>query len=93
MNVQQFGGVLTIIVDNKALEDPENLVMADDGNGMGLKIPTFLIGLDDGNKIKEAIHEMKVEEIAKKSDEDSKEPEPQDQPDGRPDNRFRNWRQ
>ena len=55
-NVQKFGGVLTLVVDNKAGEDPDYLVMADDGSGESVSIPTFMIGLYDGYKLKEAIH-------------------------------------
>ena len=47
---------MMIVVDNKAGEDPDYLVMADDGKGESIYIPTFLIGTYDGTKLKEAIH-------------------------------------
>jgi hypothetical protein len=32
-NVQKYGGQLALVVDNKFFEDPDFLVMADDGKG------------------------------------------------------------
>lgn len=46
-----------VVVDNKAREDPELLIMADDGRGGSVKIPSFLIGKADGDRIIEEIHE------------------------------------
>jgi len=48
------------VVDNKENEDPEFLVMADDGTGSSVNIPTFLIGKSAGSILKEEIHK-KVE--------------------------------
>jgi hypothetical protein len=50
-----------LVIDNKAFEDPEYMVMADDGNGESVYIPSFLITMHDGIKIKEEIH--KTEDI------------------------------
>ena len=49
--------MMMIVVDNKSYENPELLIMADDGRGSSVKIPSFLIGMGDGDKLKEAIHE------------------------------------
>ena len=53
-----------IVVDNR-LENSTNLVMADDGAGSTVHIPSFIISLNDGNLIKETLKErdvfMKVE--------------------------------
>ena len=57
MNVQNFGGMMMVVVDNVESEDPELLIMADDGRGSAVKIPSFLIGHNDGERLKEAIHE------------------------------------
>lgn len=46
-----------LVVDNKPLEDPKYLVMADDGSGGSVKIPSMLIGKQDGEKLKTAIHD------------------------------------
>jgi hypothetical protein len=60
-NVQKFGGVMAIIVDNKDGEVVNHIVMADDGKGESINIPTFLIGKLDGAKIKEVIHDHKAD--------------------------------
>jgi len=46
-NVALNGGELAIIIDNKN-EDINGVVMADDGTGAGLRIPSILIGNADG---------------------------------------------
>jgi hypothetical protein len=43
-NIEKFGGVMAIIIDNKDGEVVESIVMADDGKGESVNIPTFLIG-------------------------------------------------
>ena len=63
-NVQRFGAVMVIVVDNKIMEDPTLLVMADDGSGNSVIIPSMLIGWNDGEELKAAIHEQ--EDKAKK---------------------------
>jgi hypothetical protein len=55
LNIQKYGGILAIIVDNKEFEDPDRLIMSDDGTGKAVKIPSFLIGKSDGDKIKAAL--------------------------------------
>ena len=47
---------MTIVVDNAKFEDPDSIVMADDGKGESVNIPTFMISSFDGEKLKEAIH-------------------------------------
>lgn len=59
LNIQKFGGILGIIVDDKEFEDPDHLIMSDDGTGKAVRIPSFLIGKSDGDKIKEALYESK----------------------------------
>ena len=44
-----------MIVDNKEYENPKSLIMADDGTGNSVNIPTFLIGYSDGQLLKDAI--------------------------------------
>ena len=51
---------MALIVDyNKQ----EHTTMSDDGQGKSIKIPSFLIGKQDGNKLKETIHQMTLKEI------------------------------
>ena len=47
-HIQQFGGILAIIVDNKKEQSPLQVIMADDGKGSAIKIPSFLIRYSDG---------------------------------------------
>lgn len=44
--------------------------MSDDGQGGSIKIPSFLIGKQDGKKVKETIHQMEEERIKELSNED-----------------------
>jgi len=62
---------MMIVVDNKLAEDPTLLVMADDGQGNSVKIPSMLIGYSDGEKMKSSIHLQ--EEKAKKHGEEDDE--------------------
>jgi hypothetical protein len=50
-NVEHAGGRLAIVIDDKDNEDPENIIMVDDGSGNGIRIPAILIGKTDGRKI------------------------------------------
>ena len=45
-----------VVVDNKKNEDASKLHMADDGKGKSVKIPSFIIGYQDGVILKEAIY-------------------------------------
>lgn len=45
-----------VVVDNKKTEDVDAVVMADDGKGSSVSIPTWMIDYDDGIVLKEAIH-------------------------------------
>lgn len=65
-NIQKFGGLMAIIIDRN---DEEHTHMSDDGQGSSIYIPSFLIGKRDGDLIKEAIHEAKVDDIGKKKDD------------------------
>jgi len=52
-NVQNAGGFAVIIVDN--VEEWFLPYMADDGTGHDINIPSVLIGMDDGQRIKDSI--------------------------------------
>jgi hypothetical protein len=45
-----------IVVDNDIFENPDYLVMADDGTGSSVTIPSMLISYNDGLLLKGAIH-------------------------------------
>lgn len=57
-----------VVIDNKRFENPKNLIMADDGSGSSVKIPTFLISYSDGQKLIQAIHHSEEIEEEKKAD-------------------------
>ncbi len=48
---------MAIIADNNAYEDPDQIVMADDGTGSSIKIPTMLISNKNGSKLKNALRD------------------------------------
>lgn len=51
-NVQKIGGGLALIVDNRD-ENLDNVLMADDGTGSDIIIPTIMISKEEGDKIKD----------------------------------------
>ena len=65
-HVQDFGGALMIVVDNKKNEDASKLHMADDGKGKSVTIPSFIINYQDGVILKEAIHKVMPKESRRK---------------------------
>ena len=63
-NAQKFGASMLLVIDNKWEESPKNLVMADDGMGSSVYIPSFIIKRSDGEILKDAV---KTWEHAKQS--------------------------
>lgn len=53
-NVQEHGGALVLVANNKN-EDPSRIIMIDDGTGTQIVIPTILIGKESGKKLREGI--------------------------------------
>jgi hypothetical protein len=51
-NLEKLGVKLAIIADSEE-EKSENLIMADDGSGKSINIPSFIIRKHDGEKLKE----------------------------------------
>jgi len=54
-NIEKVGAKLAIICDSFA-EGSENVVMADDGSGGTVNVPSFLIRKKDCDAIKEELH-------------------------------------
>ena len=50
-NVEHGGAKLAIIVDEVDKEDPQMIVMVDDGTGNGIQIPSIMIGKTQGEKL------------------------------------------
>ena len=54
-NIELIGGKLGIVVDNKK-ELTENLIMADDGAGSSVHIPSFIIRNSSGSILKDTLN-------------------------------------
>jgi len=63
INMEDAGAAIGIIIDNTN-ESIENLVMADDGNGAGIRIPSMLISKSDGAKITDFLKTASAEQLA-----------------------------
>ena len=50
-NIEHAGGRLGIVINNQ--NDANGIIMSDDGSGMGISIPSFLISKKDGDILKE----------------------------------------
>jgi hypothetical protein len=46
-NAERAGASLVVVIDNK-VENITNVIMGDDGTGVGIRIPSMLIGKSDG---------------------------------------------
>ena len=57
-NVERAGGSLAVIIDNH-YEDIQNVILPDDGTGMGIRIPSMIIGQSDGQIIMDYVKESK----------------------------------
>ena len=57
-NVESAGGSLAVIIDNYN-EDINNVILSDDGTGMGIRIPSMIIGKTDGEIIMDYVKENK----------------------------------
>ena len=49
-NIARAGGKVAIIIDTEN-ENINGVIMSDDGTGMGISIPSILIGSKDGKKL------------------------------------------
>lgn len=71
-NIQHAGGRLGIVMDNK-VEDITSVIMSDDGTGMGIMIPSLLIGRGDGQILKTFLEDHGGTHYFKKKTNDTKE--------------------
>lgn len=51
-NGERAGASLVVVIDNR-LEDISDVIMGDDGTGLGIRIPSMLIGRDSGAILRE----------------------------------------
>ena len=62
-NMENVGVAVGIIYDDKE-ENPESVIMSDDGSGGGLKIPAMLISRLDGKKLIDFLKTASEEELS-----------------------------
>lgn len=60
-NVQDIGGALCLIADNRADADPNDILMVDDGTGLNVAIPTVMISKEIGMALKAEIRRTEEE--------------------------------
>lgn len=51
-NAERAGASLVVVIDSK-MENVTNVIMGDDGTGVGIRIPSMLIGKSDGQILKD----------------------------------------
>ena len=61
-NMENHGVAVSIIVDNRA-EMIDEILMSDDGTGGGIRIPSMLIGKNDGDKLIEWLNNATPKEL------------------------------
>ena len=61
-NIAKAGGKVAIIIDTEN-ENIHKVVMSDDGTGMGLTIPSVLIGNKDGKILQDFMKTADAEEL------------------------------
>lgn len=59
--MESFGAAVAIIIDNR-FEMTDEIIMSDDGTGGGIRIPSMLIGENDGNKLMKWLNSASEEE-------------------------------
>ena len=62
-NIQDAGGYLAIIVNNKPNENVKHVIMVDDGTGKNISITSVLISLEDGSAILDQIKQWKRDNV------------------------------
>lgn len=60
--MEDHGAAVGIVVDNSE-EDISNIVMTDDGTGAGIRIPSMIIGVKDGQILIDFLSTASEEEM------------------------------
>ena len=63
-NMEEIGTAVGIVIDNQENEDPDSLIMSDDGSGAGIRIPSMMISKSDGDKLLGFLKSATKEEMA-----------------------------
>jgi hypothetical protein len=61
-HMEDHGAAVGIVVDNSE-EDISNIVMTDDGTGAGIRIPSMIIGVKDGQVLIDFLSTASEEEM------------------------------
>jgi hypothetical protein len=61
-NIEEAGLSVGIVIDDSD-EDISEVVMSDDGTGAGIRIPSMLIGKEDGKKLLKFLEGASNEEL------------------------------
>ena len=82
-NIERAGGQAGIVIDDKT-EDVQYVIMSDDGTGSGIRIPSMLIGKEDGKRLVNYMEKYggTPSTKSKKIDDDDVEPDDTKQPSG-----------
>ena len=57
-NIQELGGALALIVNNRDDRNPDEVIMIDDGTGSNLAIPTVLVSKADGGAMRSTLDNL-----------------------------------
>lgn len=63
-NMEEIGAAVGIVIDNKNDEEPDTIVMSDDGSGSGIRIPSMLISKQDGEQLLKFLKNATADEMA-----------------------------
>lgn len=72
-NIEHAGGKMGIVIDHE-VEDITSVIMSDDGAGMGIMIPSLLIGKSDGKILKDFLQAHGGVNYLKKNPKNSTDP-------------------
>ena len=61
-NMENIGVAVAIIIDDNE-DNIDNVIMSDDGTGGGIRIPSMLIGKNDGKKLIDFLKRASEEEL------------------------------
>jgi len=85
-HIEHAGGRLGIVIDDKK-ENVENVIMSDDGTGMGINIPSLLVSSTDGKILTDFLEEHGGTHYMKKKKEEKKPKDDDDDDDDYEDDR------
>lgn len=63
-NMEEIGVAVGIVIDNNKDEEPDAIVMSDDGSGAGIRIPSLLVSKKDGDKLLGFLKNATKDELA-----------------------------